>query len=118
MTAKLNPKVKAQNAKLRNEKKEQEDKIKRVELNALLRQHGNAFRVAIALGVSNSAVYEKMARLGIEIDKGSKNPKQEKATLQAVILQFKTAKKVAEALGISTKELSERMKAVNLKFKS
>ena len=118
MTAKLNSKVKKENAKRHNDKKEQEDRVKRVELIALLNQHGNAFRVAKALNVSNSNIYEKMKRLGIKANGYQRNSEQDKATLQAVILQFKTAKKVAEALGITTKELSERMKAVGLKFKS
>lgn len=112
MTKKLDPQVKEARLQERKAKQIEEDKIKRNILEALLNKHGNGKKVAEALGVSNSTIYERMKRLGIELVEV--NP-HNKVILEALLKEYKTIDKAAKAYGKTPEEFRKEMKQAGIK---
>lgn len=112
MTKKLDPKIKEERAQKRKMEQIKKDKVKRNILTALLNQYGTVKKVAETLGVSTSAIYERMKRLGIEMVET--NPHQ-KVILEALLKQHKTIEKASYAYGMTPEEFKREMKLAGIK---
>jgi len=112
VTKKLDPKIKEERTQKRKRKQREKDRVKRNILIALLKQYGTAKKVAEILGVSTSTIYQRMKRLGIDMEET--NPHL-KIILEALLKQHKTIEKASYAYGMTPEDFKVEMNLAGFK---